>query len=144
MYKRKRLLLLVIVTIYILLTGFEFIKYFMIDSNLFGAIYLIINLVILFFLLPILYNYKRNYSKIRISKLIIVIIIGIFNSYILENIIISSMSYIDSSQLYIESIYIVKNILKGFTYGLLVLFTLFESKLNEKITLHIDKIEKKH
>ena len=144
MYKRKRLLLLVIVTIYILLTGFEFIKYFMIDSNLFGAIYLIINLVILFFLLPILYNYKRNYSKIRISKLIIVIIIGIFNSYILEHIIISSMSYIDSSQLYIESIYIVKNILKGFTYGLLVLFTLFESKLNEKITLHIDKIEKKH
>lgn len=144
MYKRKRLLLLVIVTIYILLTGFEFIKYFMIDSNLFGAIYLIINLVILFFLLPILYNYKRNYSKIRISKLIIVIIIGIFNSYILEHIIISSMSYIDSSQLYIESIYIVKNILKGFTYVLLVLFTLFESKLNEKITLHIDKIEKKH
>ena len=52
------------------------------------------------------------------------------------------MTYIDSSALYLDSIYVCKNILKGLVYCCLGIFTFFESKLNNKISKLIKNIKK--
>ena len=57
----------------------------------------------------------------------------IINSYILGPIILNSMSYVDSSKEYIKSIFVIKNILKGIIFGLLLVFTTFEFKLQKLI-----------
>lgn len=142
MYKLKKTILYVLTLVFMILSFIELIKYFKVDTTLYGVIYLSINLIILFLLIPVTYNYKRNYSSARISKLILIIIIGIFNSYILDKIIINNMSYIDSSITYISSIKIIKNILKGIIYGILAIFTFFEAKLNKKIPKMISNIKK--
>lgn len=142
MYKLKKLILYILTILYIVLSGIELFKYFKVDTTLYGVIYLLVNLIILFFLIPLTYNYKRNFSQARISKLIIVLIIGIFNSYILNNIVINNMTYIDSSTIYLNSIYVIKNILKGIIYVCLSIFTFFESKMNKKVSKIIKKIKK--
>lgn len=142
MYKLKKLMLYILTILYIVLSGIELFKYFKVDTTLYGVIYLLINLIVLFFLIPLTYNYKRNFSQARISKLIIVLIIGIFNSYILNNIVINNMTYIDSSTIYLNSIYVIKNILKGIIYVCLCIFTFFESKMNKKVSKIIKKIKK--
>ena len=103
-YKYKKIFLLLFTLLYIILTIVELIKYLKSDSELFGLVYNIINIFIIFLLVPLLYNYKKNYSKARISKLILIIIIGLFNSYILKTIVINSMNYVDTSNLYIKNI----------------------------------------
>lgn len=142
MYKLKKLMLYILTILYIVLSGIELFKYFKVDTTLYGVIYLLVNLIVLFFLIPLTYNYKRNFSQARISKLIIVLIIGIFNSYILNNIVINNMTYIDSSTMYLNSIYVIKNILKGIIYVCLCIFTFFESKMNKKVSKIIKKIKK--
>lgn len=142
MYKLKKLMLYILTILYIVLSGIELFKYFKVDTTLYGVIYLLVNLIVLFFLIPLTYNYKRNFSQARISKLIIVLIIGIFNSYILNNIVINNMTYIDSSTIYLNSIYVIKNILKGIIYVCLCIFTFFESKMNKKVSKIIKKIKK--
>lgn len=142
MYKLKKLMLYILTILYIVLSGIELFKYFKVDTTLYGVIYLLINLIVLFFLIPLTYNYKRNFSQARISKLIIVLIIGIFNSYILNNIVINNMTYMDSSAIYLNSIYVIKNILKGIIYACLCIFTFFESKMNKKVLKIIKKIKK--
>ncbi len=142
MYKVKKIILYVITLSFMILSLIELIKYFKVDTTLFGVIYLSINLIILFLLIPVTYNYKRNYSTARLSKLILIILIGIFNSYILNKIILSNMNYIDSSAIYISSIKIIKNIIKGILYGILGIFTFFEAKLNKKIPKMIKNIKK--
>lgn len=142
MYKVKKLMLYMLTLVFIVLSGIELSKYFYVDTTLYGVIYLLVNLVILFFLIPVTYNYKRNFSRARISKLIIILIIGIFNSYILDKIVISNMTYIDSSTTYLNSIFVCKNILKGIVYGCLLVFTFFESKLNKKISKMIKNAKK--
>lgn len=142
MYKVKKLMLYMLTLVFIVLSGIELFKYFYVDTTLYGVIYLLVNLVILFFLIPVTYNYKRNFSRARISKLIIILIVGIFNSYILDKIVISNMTYIDSSTTYLNSIFVCKNILKGIVYGCLLVFTFFESKLNKKISKMIKNAKK--
>lgn len=142
MYKVKKLMLYMLTLVFIVLSGIELFKYFYVDTTLYGVIYLLVNLVILFFLIPVTYNYKRNFSRARISKLIIILIIGIFNSYILDKIVISNMTYIDSSTIYLNSIFVCKNILKGIVYGCLLVFTFFESKLDKKISKMIKNAKK--
>ena len=127
MYKKKKLLLNIVNILFLVFSLMELIKYFKIDNTFYGVIYLLINLVILFLLLPVTYNYKRHYSKARISKIILIIIIGLFNSFILNLIILNNMSYIDSSKEYMKSIFIFKNILKPILYGLLGLFLILET-----------------
>lgn len=133
MYKKKKLLLNIVNILFLVFSLMELIKYFKIDNTFYGVIYLLINLVILFLLLPVTYNYKRHYSKARISKIILIIIIGLFNSFILNLIILNNMSYIDSSKEYMKSIFIFKNILKPILYGLLGLFLILETKINKRI-----------
>ena len=133
MYKKKKLLLNIVNILFLVFSLMELIKYFKIDNTFYGVIYLLINLVILFLLLPVTYNYKRHYSKATISKIILIIIIGLFNSFILNLIILNNMSYIDSSKEYMKSIFIFKNILKPILYGLLGLFLILETEINKRI-----------
>lgn len=133
MYKKKKLLLNIVNILFLVFSLMELIKYFKIDNTFYGVIYLLINLVIIFLLLPVTYNYKRHYSKARISKIILIIIIGLFNSFILNLIILNNMSYIDSSKEYMKSIFIFKNILKPILYGLLGLFLILETEINKRI-----------
>lgn len=142
MYKVKKSILYLLTLSFMILSLIELIKYFKVDTTLYGVIYLSINLIILFLLIPVTYNYKRNYSSARISKLILIIIIGIFNSYILSKIVLNNMNYTDDSLLYISSIKVIKNILKGIVYGSLVVFTFFEAKLDKKISKMIKKVKK--
>lgn len=130
-YKYKKIFLLLFTLLYIILTIVELIKYLKSDSELFGLVYNIINIFIIFLLVPLLYNYKKNYSKARISKLILIIIIGLFNSYILKTIVINSMNYVDTSNLYIKNIYVIKNIIKIIMFILLMIFTYIESKTSK-------------
>ena len=142
MYKVKKSILYLLTLSFMILSLIELIKYFKVDTTLYGVIYLSINLIILFLLIPVTYNYKRNYSSARISKLILIIIIGIFNSYILNKLVLGNMNYIDASILYISSIKVIKNILKGIVYGSLVIFTFLEAKLDKKISKMINKVKK--
>lgn len=142
MYKVKKFIVYLLTLSFMILSLIELIKYFKVDTTLYGVIYLSINLIILFLLIPVTYNYKRNYSSARISKLILIIIIGIFNSYILNKMVLGNMNYIDASILYISSIKIVKNILKGIVYVSLIIFTFLEAKLDKKISKIINKVKK--
>lgn len=132
-YKIKKSTLTLLTVSYIILTLIEFVKYFCVDSNLFGLNYMIINLAIIFLLVPICINYKKYYSPQRISKLIIIIILMLINCYILGPIIVNSMSYIDNSKEFMKSIFVIKNILKGIIFVLLTIFTVFEFKLQKLI-----------
>lgn len=133
MYKKKKLLLNIVNISFLILSLIELIKYFKFDNTLYGVIYLLINLIIIFLLLPVTFNYKRHYSSARISKVILIIIIGLFNSYILNYIVVGNMSYIDSSSSFIKSIFVIKNILKPILYFLLMIFLFLETGLNKKI-----------
>ena len=132
-YKIKKSTLTLLTVSYIILTLIEFVKYFCVDSNLFGLNYMIINLAIIFLLVPICINYKKYYSPQRISKLIIIIILMLINCYILGPIIVNYMSYIDNSKEFMKSIFVIKNILKGIIFVLLTIFTVFEFKLEKLI-----------
>lgn len=129
MYKTKKTLLNIITISYIIIFIIESIKYLNTNSNIYGVYYLLTSLLIVFLLLPVTYNYKRNYSKARISKIIIIMIIGIFSSYFLQNIILQNMNYMDSSKLYLEKIFITKNVLKPIIYSLLLIFLIIETKV---------------
>lgn len=120
MYKKKKLLLNIINILFLIFSLIELIKYFKIDNTLYGVIYLLINLVIIFLLLPVTFNYKRHYSTARISK-------------ILNLIVLKSMNYTDGSNDYIKSIFIFKNILKPILYLLLSGFLILESKSQYKL-----------
>lgn len=133
MYKKKKLLLNIVNISFLILSLIELIKYFKFDNTLYGVIYLLINLIIIFLLLPVTFNYKRHYSSARISKVILIIIIGLFNSYILNYIVVGNMNYIDSSSSFIKSIFVIKNILKPILYFLLMIFLFLETGLNKKI-----------
>lgn len=141
MYKIKKIFINSVTAIFILLFIIELFKYLKTDNNIFGVYYLITNLVIIFFLVPIAYNYKRYYSVARISKIIIVILIGLFSSFALEYIVSSIYNYTDDSTTYIKSIFIIKNVLKTVIYVLLTGFTVLEFK-SEKVINKKDSTNK--
>lgn len=141
MFKIKKLYLYLFTFFYMLISLLELVSYLKIDNTLYGVYYLIINLVILFFLIPVVYNYKRTYSKARVSKIIIITILLIFNSFVLEHIILNTMNYMDSSKLYLENIFIYKNILKGILSFSLVVFLIYETNLNKTIKNKFKKVD---
>ena len=132
MFKYKKMTINIINYSFIVLTIMELIKYLKVDSNLFGVYYLLMSLLIIFLLVPSTFNYKRYYSKARISKFILIIILGFFSSYILNSIVLSNMGYIDSSKDFIKSIFAIKNVIKPILYVLLIVLTIFEFK-DEKV-----------
>lgn len=130
-YKYKKNTMSSIMLIFPLITLIELIKYFFVDSNIFGLIYMIINFIILFLFIPTAYNYNKYYSAQRISKLVIVIILGIFSSYILGPLTLKVLSYKDYSKDFMSSIFVTKNILKGLIYLILIVITSLEFKLDK-------------
>ena len=120
MKKYNKLMLHIISISYIILTIIELIKYILIKSNVFGLIYLIICSFIIFLLVPTTVNYRDKKSIARISKLCIVILVGIFCSYFLNKIVINNMNYMDSSIEYNNSIFVIKNVLKPILYVFII------------------------
>lgn len=142
MFKLKRLYLYIFMLMYIALSAIELIKYIKLDNtSLYGVYYLIINLVILFLIVPVVYNYKRNYSKARVSKIILIILLMLFNGLVLEHIVLNSINYMDASKLYVESLFFIKTILKTLLCISLIVFIIFETKLNKKIISLIKKVD---
>lgn len=127
MYRFKKKLLVFITFLYFILFCYEFIKYMFCDRNIFGSIYLIINLFILFLLVPTMYNYKKHYSRNRISKFIIMSILGLFSSYILYHVVFNNIMYVDSSYVYNNSIWFIKDILMPIIYVIFILYVLIDS-----------------
>ena len=132
MYKYKKLVINIVTMLFIFLSFIEFIIYLKTDSNLFGLIYLLLTLIIIFLLVPTTYNYKKYYSLARISKLIIIIILGLLNSFLLNYLVINNMNYVDSSLDYIHKIKILRIYLKPLLYLILTIITIFEFK-GEKV-----------
>lgn len=131
MYKYKKIAINFITTIYILLSLLEVILYLFAKNNLFGLIYIIINIFIIFLLVPISYNYNKYFSSARLSKLIITFLLIIFTSFILQIIVLKNMGYIDASNLYIKKIFVIKNILKPIIDFVILIFILLEFKLDK-------------
>ncbi len=131
MYKYKKITINFITCIYILLSIIEVILYLFAKNNLFGLIYIIINLFIIFLLVPISYNYNKYFSSARLSKLIITFLLIIFTSFILQIIILKNMGYVDASNLYIKKIFVIKNILKPIMDFIILIFILLEFKLDK-------------
>ena len=134
MYKNRKATIHLLIYSFIFLTLLEFIRYLFANSNIYGLVYLIINAIIMFLMIPITYNYNRYYSSARISKLIIIIVLGLFNNFLLNLIIQNTINYIDESNIYISAIFLTKNILKPIIYLLLTLFTISEFRLKKVIT----------
>ena len=130
---QKKKILIITTLIFILLTLIEYIKYFFSENNIFGLIYLVLNIFIIFLIIPITKNYNRYYSGQRISKLIIIIIVGLFCSFGLNHAVLNLLSYTDASKEYIDSIFITKNILKTIIYISLTIFTYYEFTLQQLI-----------
>lgn len=138
MYKYKKVIIKLITLAYIIITLIETIKYLLCDSNVFGFVYLLISAFIIFLLVPTSYNYNRYFSSARISKFIIIFILGVFSSYFLNKIILS-LSYVDSSRVFMDSIFVYKNVVKGIIYFLIFIFTLLEFKLDKLLLKNAKK-----
>ena len=132
MFKYKKIVLSFSVIIYVLLTIVELIKYLICDNTLYGAYYLLVCLLIIFLMIPCAYNYKKYYSVARISKLILIVVLGILNSFVLEHIVLNSMNYMDSSNDYIKMIFIYKSVFKPIIYFIIAVVCGLEFK-NEKV-----------
>ena len=117
--------------LFILLTFIEFIICMFSKNNLFGLLYIILNLFVIFLLVPIAHNYNRYFSSARLSKLIIVLLLVIFDSFLLNVIVLNSMSYIDGSNIYIKKIFVIKNVLKPILDFAILIFILLEFKLDK-------------
>lgn len=135
MYKYKKVIIKIITLLYIVITFIETIKYLLCDSNIFGLIYLLISSFIIFLLVPASYNYNRYFSGARISKFILVVILGVFSSYFLNKIVLS-LSYVDASGVYMDNIFVYKNIIKGIVYLLIFVLTLFEFRLDKLLLIN--------
>ena len=131
MFRYKKIVLYICTFLYLVFSFIEFLKYMFINSNVFGLIYLLINLLIIFLLVPTTHNYKKYFSKIRISKLILIVLLGIFNSFILQKIVLGNINLIDDSSKYIANIFIYKNIFKVIIYGIIFIITILEFKVEK-------------
>ncbi len=130
MYKYKKVSINIITCIFIVLTIIELFIYMFSKNNLFGIYYLFSNLFVVFLLVPISYNYNKYFSTQRLSKLIIVLVLLIFNSFILNLIVLKNMSFIDASSTYIDKIFVIKNILKPIIAFVILVFILLEFRLD--------------
>ena len=139
MYKYKKMILFILTFLFMVISFIEFIIYYRVDNTIYGLIYLLINLLIIFLLVPCAYNYRKKFNPARISKLIIILLLGIFNSYILHSVVINAINYTDASLKYIEKIYIYKNIFKGIIYFGLLMITIFEFNIKKLIKKSIGK-----
>lgn len=96
------------------------------QTNYYGVYYLLINMLIIFSLLIININYKKANKKIRLSKNITNLILQIFSSYFLLNILTNTYKYIDYSSKYISHIFITSKILKPIILLILIILNILD------------------
>lgn len=114
----------------------EFVKYFICDCSLFGLIYLIICMIILFLVGITTINYSKGNKKKRISKILLAVILGVFASFILPSIIQNSLSY-EIINSFNDKNKLTINIVKPIIYLLFFITALYEGKfLSNKAIKH--------
>lgn len=126
---------LIITIFFCLFTLFEIYNYMFFNSNLFGLIYLLINCFISFVLIIMCYNFKIANVKIRISKNLLTIILGLFSSFLLYYVVVSFMFYVDESQDFINRIFLSVKVFKPILYFVLLIFSLLEYKFKIGVRL---------
>ena len=119
---------------FVVITCLEFINYLNFESNFIGLLYLIVNFVILFLLINMVLNFGKSNYKIRISKNLIVIVLGILSSYLLGYIIPWFLDYSDSSFLFVENIYVYSKVLKPILYVFLGVICILEILYKKEIS----------
>lgn len=127
MKKYLKLIYIVVSLVFLILSIIEIVNYFNIFSNLYAVIYMLVNLFLIFLFFGISVNYRNKNYKLRVSKCIIIIVLGIICSYILPNI-IESMSYVDSSNYFISSNYLIIYVFKPSIYFILLVLSIYELK----------------
>lgn len=120
--------------IFTILTIIEIIIYLLNETNYYGLYYILISLLII-----IILNIKVN-KKTKLNKSLFILVLQIFNSYFLFNILTKSYKYIDYSSKYISNIYITSKIIKPILVTILVLTSFLDlykiNITNYKINKH--------
>ena len=119
-----------LVIIFVFCTLYEFYKYMFFNSNIFGLFYLILNCFICINMIIIFLNFMLADYKIRVSKNVTISIFGLFSSFILPLIINCFLAYNDESLSYMTIVYASVKIIKPIIYLILIIFSVFECKLN--------------
>jgi len=119
----KKKLYFAYLIIYSLIFLIELIIYLNFNSTLFGLLYMILNLIIIFLLSISLYNYSEFNLKIRLSKN------GILAFLILVSILLSAFIYIDESKLFISKIKVFIYCLKPLMVLLLAGLSFYDYKV---------------
>ena len=129
--KLKKIYML-LTSIFSLLTIYEVIVYVLGSSNYFGLFYLILNLFIVFLMFMVSVNINKGNTMIRISKNAIIVVLGLFASFVLKYILSSVFGYVDESGVYINRVFISLKIVKPIIYLMLGVLSYLEYK-NMKI-----------
>ena len=129
---RLKKIYMLLTSIFSLLTIYEVIIYILGKSNYFGLFYLILNLFIVLFMFMVSVNIKKGNTMIRISKNAIIVVLGIFCSFVLKLILSKVFGYVDESNAYISNIFISLKVGKPIIYLILGILSYLEYK-NMKI-----------
>ena len=119
----KKKMYLAYLIIYLLIFLIELILYLKFNSTLFGLLYMIINLTIIFLLSFSLYNYSEFNLKIRLSKN------GILIGLMLISILLSLFRYSDESRLFVSEIKVFIYYLKPLMMLLLIGLSIYDYKV---------------
>ncbi len=119
----KKKMYLAYLIIYSLIFLIELILYLKFNSTLFGLLYMIINLTIIFLLSFSLYNYSEFNLKIRLSKN------GILIGLMLISILLSLFRYSDESRLFVSEIKVFIYYLKPLMMLLLIGLSIYDYKV---------------
>ena len=118
--------------VFVILTFYEVFVYLRMDSNYFGVFYLFINFFIMFLLCSISYNYESGKFNIRISKNVLLIVLGIFASFLLSLVLSRVFSYVDESSEFISNIFVISKVIKPIIYFMIFCVSLYEIRVKKK------------
>ena len=119
----KKKLYLIYLTIYILIFLIELVIYLKFNSTLYGFIYMLINLAVLFLLSFSIYNYSEFNIKIRLSKN------GILIFLMLISILLSLFKFNDESKQFISNLKVFIYYLKPLMILLLIGLSFYDYKV---------------
>lgn len=122
--------------IYILVTILEIVKYFISESSLYGLIYLIMCIIVIFFITTTTINYNKGNKNKRFSKILIAVLLGLFSSFLLPMLIDNSLNY-EILNSYIDRNKLTINIIKPIIYLLFLLIAFYDIKMNSKKSKNI-------
>ena len=119
--------------IFTILTIIEIKIYLLNETNYYGLYYILISLLIIIIL-------NKVNKKTKLNKSLFILVLQIFNSYFLFNILTKSYKYIDYSSKYISNIFVTSKIIKPILVTILVLTSFLDlykiNITNYKINKH--------